>query len=125
MCLYTRNFSLEKDPETGEFYGIGYKALVDDNGLLSGTDHLDTFSLTEWLKAEGVKEAIYTDKEDGAYYPGFHLFLCPEDALAYQEDCVVGKFKYRKVLAFGKNYTYDDYKECVVAEEMKFVELVS
>ncbi len=150
MCLANTKFALQteyynKVPFIHEVpVGIGYK-------LITKIDYGDGFvktpqpELNKWLQASYIKSginpplSIETDVGNH-YWPGFHIWLEPEHAEQYltqygrmlrQGGAFVYKVEYRHVIAFGQNEClYDDMgnmmtqEDCVIAHEMKFVEVV-
>lgn len=120
MCLSKVHFSMVKTKD--EFVGVGYKLLRNIGGVLKGSDYLGAFKQDRWLKASNL------DMLDYGYPLGFHLFLSGQDARKYDNfyaDYVVAEFKFRKVVAFGENDINGGVGSCVVAAEMKFVQLTS
>lgn len=148
MCLKTLNLALKYNSKTKEYTGFGYKVLssfvFNSSGKLDETT--DKCKRKKWSKK--WKRAVgwyytkslqeneeYANKKgkgikDKQYYPGFHIFLTPEDAKSYNPTGVVVKVEYKNVLAFGTNDAgFQNGKRvsgpCVVAEYMRIVEVVT
>ena len=123
MCLQSVKFALEQTPEG--LVGIGYKALLPPD------EHCDHYTGTDFFKKpeEGVwvqaKKPLINSNTNQNYLAGFHLFLSPGDAQSYEPMAKVGIFKFRGVLAFGVQETgeIDDYRDCVIADEVQFLRI--
>ena len=119
MCLKTCSLSLEYDNKAHMYVGYGYKAIWNAK--------LDK----KWKEANGNEKSLNLSHENAndhtTYIPGFHIFLCEEDARNYSAHYNSGdivKVKFREVLAFGTNSSGVDYKNCVVTRYMKVVEIL-
>lgn len=146
MCLTTADLAISYSKEEKAFVGIGYKKMVlrDINGRINWSI---IGGKNKWLEAEGQNPVFehkrYVDKyavevvlssksRNGFYYPGFHIFLEKNDAKRYlnSKDFSVVKVMYKNIVAFGENFvTYDDtgskiLGKCVVAEYMKYLEVI-
>lgn len=119
MCLSSINFTLQHD-KNGPF-GIGYKVLLKSGPKeFKGTDWLHKLSLSKWMTS------TYRESTATNYLRGFHLFLNPYHAKIYypSNNAVVIKFKYKEVLAFGKQESGGESVDCVIAHKIKFMEII-
>lgn len=122
MCLANVKFALEKTNEG--YIGYGYKAVYDNGkGILTGTDRGGIISKKGWMKAK-CPELRSESTNSTPYIGGFHIFLTERAAREYCGGTTIIKVKFRKVLAFGSNFTCSRNAACIIAEEMKFDSIV-
>jgi hypothetical protein len=93
---------------------------------LSGTDRGGKIPRKKWVKS---KAELISASNRAEYLAGFHIFLSHHDAVAYtipEGPYVLAKVKFKNVLAFGEQLTNYPTKAvpCVIADEIKFVEII-
>lgn len=77
-------------------------------------------------KDEGFLSVWNFTKFEHAYPTGYHIWVNLDDAIYDKLDMeTLIKVEYRKVVAVGKNHSFGDkIFDCVVAKELKFVEVI-
>lgn len=129
MCLKVIDVALDENR-----VGIGYKLMKRAyhkqtsmvlNGSVCSFEFGYKYRLNRWHKNEWKMRYTFPDAKQN-YELGFHIFLTVEDARAYaprSSDYVVCKVAYKDILAIGSNLTRLGNKKCVVAGQMKVLEI--
>lgn len=149
MCLTTADLAISYSLKEKAFVGIGYKKvfMTDSSGRINWSM---VGGKNKWLEAKGhnplfnneqfvdkcTTETVLSSKSRNSYYyPGFHIFLDEKDARQYLHGTntpSVVKVMYKNIVAFGENFvTYKNsltggkiLGKCVVAEYMKYLEVI-
>lgn len=139
MCLSTVNLNLEYSKSDKCFVGTGYKGCEEE--LIEGGklmwSRLPSYYTKKWVDAslrpkvtvDYMAPVQLTRLEDAydssSYYPGFHIWLNPEDAMHYLGSNYALEVKFKEVTSFGTNSCVGSPKSCVVARFLKVVKLVT
>lgn len=115
MCLNSVELNTRYNPRTKEFIGTGYKVYRS----------CETPKKRVWLEATGNWGDNFSTRcikslDDDNYWPGFHIFLRPEDAQKYRSYGTVYEVKFKGITAFGTNkHSLYLYGPCVITQYMK------
>lgn len=142
-CLFSVDLQLNWNNKEQEFVGFGYKAyqkyLFDSIGRIKNTavNKGVKLSKSKWMEATAdgngneylLMSGTYYNDSSIRYFPGFHIFEDIDSArgygLRYFMDFKLVKVIYKNIVASGTNYAgLLGYKRCIVARNMKILEVI-